>query len=237
MKRFNLNEFIWFLILAFNIVFLSYMLYTEKIFLIINSDMKIYVYIAITIISLMLIVQFQKIFTISSRSGIKVGNLVFVISAILLVTLTNIDIIKTSLEFKEVNLYHGSHTNSAHKNIHHVNCINDNNIILDNNNFHEVLEEVILHIDEYLGKDIEIQGVVYNDKKYKGNFIVTSLDMNCCIVDSTYLGILCEANSVTLENGKEVRVQGKLSKTEITDNKNNKIYVPLIEVSNIIEIK
>lgn len=237
MKRFNINEFIWFIILGFNLIFLSYMLWSKKIFLIINSDMKIYMYIAIIIIGLMLIIQFNKIFTIPSRSGIKLGNLVFVISAVLLLMLTKIDIVKTSLEFKDVKLYHGFHSKNSHEHSHQMNCINNEKIILDDGNFHEMLEEVLSHIDEYIGKDIEIQGIAYNDKKYEGKFIITSLEINCCIVDSTYLGVLCKENNFTLENGQKIRVTGKIDKTKIRDNMNNDIWVPLIEVSNLIEVK
>lgn len=234
MKRFNINEFIWFLILGVMFVLLAYSVYTEKIFLIVNSDMRVYVYIAMFIIALMMVIQCQKIFTISARGGVKFGYLIFVFSIICLWYMTKIDIVKTSLEFKEVNLYHELHSNSSHNEEHHIHCIDDERIVINNDNFHERLEELIHHVDEYVGKEVEITGIVYNDSKYEDKFIVTNLDMNCCIVDSSYLGVLCKDN-IKLENGTEVTVQGKISKVNIEDIRGNKIVVPLIEVSNIYD--
>lgn len=235
MKRFNMNEFIWFLILGCNLIFLSYGVYTEKIFLIVNSDMRNYVYIAIGIITLMLMVQYPKIFTISARGGIKAGYLIFIFSAVCLWSMTQIDIIKTSLEFKEVNLYHELHANNSHEESHHIHCIDGDVITVNNDNFHERLEELIHHVDEYVGKEIEITGVVYNDSKYNDKLILTNLDMNCCIVDSSYLGVLCENDNIRLENGTEITVHGKINKTSIKDNNGNVIWVPLIEGTKIID--
>lgn len=235
MKRFNLNEFIWFLLLGFNLIFLTYAVYTEKIFLIINSDMRVYTYIAIGIIALILIIQIFKIFTIPSRGGIKKGYLIFVFSSICLVSIMKVDIVKTSLEFKEVNLYHELHSNDLHNESHHINCIDENSLIINNDNFHERLEELIHHVDEYVGKNVEISGIVYNDSKHKDNFIITNLQMNCCIVDSSYLGVLCEKNNLKLENGEAITVSGVVNKVSIKDRNDNIIWVPMIEVNKIVE--
>ena len=140
------------------------------------------------------------------------------------------------MEFKGVNLYHENHMNTLHKHDEHVKRINKDIISIGKDNFHSSLEEIINHIDEYVGKEITIEGLVYNDSKYENKFIVTSIDMNCCIVDSTYLGILCDYKGINIETGITALVKGKIEKVKITSNYGKDIWIPMIKVSDVITI-
>lgn len=234
MRKFNINEFVWLSILSLNLTILSYLLITEKVFLIINSGTRIYIYIAIAIIMLMILAQFKNVFTVSTRAKFKGGYYIFLLSLVCLLVVSRVDIVKVSLEFKGVKLYHDSHSNPKHNHEEHVHYIDEENIIISNENFHEAMEELTAHINEYIGREIEINGVAYIDKKYEGKVIVTSIQLNCCIVDSNYIGILCDYNKDDIENGQPINVKGVINKTHIKNDNNDTIIIPIVEVNKIV---
>ncbi|MPQ42576.1 DUF1980 domain-containing protein [Clostridium tarantellae] len=234
MKRFNLNEFIWFLILCGLLFLILNLVLTGEIFLLINIKMKKYIILAILIIFILSIVQFNQIFTIPPRGRIKLGYIIFIIALVFLAILPKVNILKTSLDFKGVKLYHDKHVNKDHLKKENHELLKSEKLILKKDNFHEGLEIIMHELDNFLGKEIYIEGIIYEDEFYKDKFILTDIDMNCCIVDSSYLGVLCKKNSnINVSNGEYVRLKGKLDKILIKDTNNKEIWVPLIYVHNL----
>lgn len=213
MRRFNLDQFIWFCILAVLSSILGFMIFSGKIFLLINSDRKISIIFMIGFLVILTIIQATRIFTIPSRDGVKGGYFQFIILIVLLILVSTIDITKTSLKMRGVRLGHSQHVHSeldAHGHNHFE--ISDS-LVVDDSNFHEFIEEISEHIDNNVGKTLEVSGIYYIDEKYKDSFIITQLNMNCCIADSEYLGILCEIPKEmrSFKIGDEIKVSGKIS--------------------------
>ncbi|MGL5245255.1 MAG: TIGR03943 family putative permease subunit [Sarcina sp.] len=237
MRRFNLNEFVWFLILISLLLLLTYMLFTEEIFLLINIKMKKYIILSIIILLILLIVQLTQIFTIPPRGGVKFGYIIFFMALIILSILPNVNVIKTSLNFKGVQLYHNNHKNKSHLKDTHYDSNNKEILKLTSDNFHENLELILHKIDSFIGEEIYAEGIIYIDSNYENKFILTEIDMNCCIVDASYLGILCDIKNeeAKIEVGTSVKVIGKLDKYKIKDKNDNGIWVPLIHVYKLEE--
>lgn len=214
MKRFNLDQFIWFCILSVLSVLLTVMLFTGKIFLLIDGERVFSTVIMLVIFYLLTIVQATRIFTVPSRNGVKKGYLQYIILIGILILVSIIDIPKTSLVMKGVKLYHSEHSHGEKHNHAHTNLGSEGKIVINDANFHDGIEEITVHQNKYVGKDIEIEGTYYNNEKYSKGFIITQLNMNCCIADSEYLGILCEKDDlegINLEVGDKIKVIGKMS--------------------------
>ncbi|MGL5575590.1 MAG: TIGR03943 family putative permease subunit [Sarcina sp.] len=230
MRRFNLDQFIWFCILMILSVLLTVMLFTGKVFLLIDGERIFSTVIMLVILYLFTVVQATRIFTIPSRSGIKKGYLQYVILIGILILVSVIDIPKTSLLMKGVKLFHSEHNHGEKHNHAHTN-LGDGRVIINDENFHDGIEEISAHQDKYIGKEIEIEGIYYEDKNYLDGFVITQLNMNCCIADSEYLGIVCKNNSLdkmTLEVGEKIKVIGKISSFQ--NNNKNVLKIDVLEV-------
>ncbi|MGL4654926.1 MAG: TIGR03943 family putative permease subunit [Sarcina sp.] len=231
MKRFNLDQFIWFCILAILSVVLTTMLFTGKIFMLIDGERVFSTVVMLVILYLLTLVQATRIFTVPSRGGVKKGYFQYVILICILILVSVIDIPKTSLLMKGVKLYHSEHNHGEKHNHTHTDIESDGKVIINEANFHDGIEEIIGHKDKYIGKEIEIEGTYFKDKKYPSSFIITQLNMNCCIADSEYLGILCEKNNlegINLGIGDKIKVVGKISSFQ--DKEKQLVKIDVLEI-------
>lgn len=238
MKKFNMNEFIWFLILVALTLSIGIMLYTGKIYMMIHPKMKIYLIIGTVILFFLSITELPKIFTVPDRSGVKKGNLIFVFAFIMIIIAGNINVNSTYLDFKGVNLFPYFDDHDIKEKHDHETEIPSGNIKLKEETFYCYLEDIQKEIHKYEGRDIEVEGMVYKNKDIKSNqFIITRLVMNCCAADSQYIGVICDYNGDSLKEGAWVRVIGKMTHSNISDIRGNNKIVPLITVNKIEAIK
>lgn len=235
MKRFNLSELIWLIILIALELLFAYMLISGKAFLLVQPRMKKYIILSIAILLVFIVMQLFRIFTMPSRNSNLFGYLIFFVAIGLIYSIFNINITTTAIELNGISLVHHEHKN--HIKDHNIPVVNldQDNIFIDNDNLHGAIELFSDNIDFYVGKNIEIDGVFYKENNNDNKFIITQADPECCIVDSNYLGILCISNDIkNIKNGDEVRISGKIDKTDI--NIGNSIeQVPLIIVDDIIK--
>lgn len=232
MRKFNFSEFIWFLILfCFEFIIIK-MLLNEKIFLIISRDMKAYMILATIILFLLLIIQFFNIFKASTRKFFKAGYIIFIFALVILNIANGLNINQVSLSLKGVKLYHDRHKDLSHNHSHSHDAVNiEEALVFTEENFHNSVEELIIHLDDYIGKEISIEGLLYVSDLYeKGEFAITQIEMTCCIVDSTYLGVLCEGDLPDLANGSEIKVKGLVESKAIKNNAGEEIKIPLINI-------
>ena len=216
MRKFNFSEFIWFLILFCFEYLIVKMFMSEKIFLIISRDMKAYVILAIILLFLILVIQFFNIFKTSTRRSFKGGYLIFIFALFILNIANGLNINQVSLNLKGVKLYHDRHKESEHNHLH---------------SFHSSLEELILHLEDFVGKEISIEGLLYVSELYeKEEFAITQIDMTCCIADSVYLGVLCKGDLPDLKNGSEIKVKGLVESKKIKNSAGEEIEIPFINV-------
>lgn len=227
MRRFNFNQFIWFIILLSLFLTIGFLFITGKIFLLVSEKMKIYIILTIVFLFIMLIVQFPRIFTIPSRGGIKKGYFFFFIFISAMVLVLNIDILKSSLLMKGVTIEHRSHSHGSGHN--HSLVMKEDSIIVEKDNFHKSIEAINESLDSYIGKEIIIEGLLYNETVEVGDFIITEIDMNCCMVDSSFIGITCTGeNYENFKTGDYVKAKGILKYVE-----HNGKNIPTIEIEGV----
>lgn len=71
MRRFNLDEFLWFIVLILLDLSIIYLVFTRKIDFYIGNKMIKYIYITIVMISIITIFQFKNVFTSKGNGNIK----------------------------------------------------------------------------------------------------------------------------------------------------------------------
>lgn len=79
---------------------------------------------------------------------------------------------------------------------------------VDEKNYLYVLEELNSNTEDYIGREIKIDGFVFRDKDFKQNqFVVARLFVTCCAADAQVLGLMVEGNFNAGDN-QWVRVEG-----------------------------
>lgn len=226
MKKFNLDQFIWFCVLLMLSSVMTYLLISGDLFLLIDKGRIFSTTLMMVILYLLTIVQVSRIATIPSRNGIRRGYIQYIILVAILIVVAVIDIPRVSLNMKGVKLYHSEHKHGQHDTHMHGHINNEGEIDINSDNFHNAVEEMNAHIDNYKNKVVEVEGIYYKDENYPDYFIITQLNMNCCIADSQYIGILCDGNGFEeLENGDSVKLKGIISSIKISDKEVIKIDI------------
>ncbi|MCG4545925.1 hypothetical protein L0O91_12450, partial [Clostridium perfringens] len=168
----------------------------------------------------------------STRRSFKGGYLIFIFALVILNIANGLNINQVSLNLKGVKLYHDRHKESEHNHLHPDEKLNSNEaLVFTEKNFHSSLEELILHLEDFVGKEISIEGLLYVSELYeKEEFAITQIDMTCCIADSVYLGVLCKGDLPDLKNGSEIKVKGLVESKKIKNSAGEEIEIPFINV-------
>ena len=115
-----------------------------------------------------------------------------------------------------------------------ANTLNTNKrLIVDNNNYTNILKEVYNNINSYIGYEINFSGYVYRTQNMKSNEFVLARDM---LINSdnqsVVVGFLCTSdNAKNYQNGTWVNISGNIIKGYYHD------QIPVIEVSKIKKTK
>lgn len=234
MKRFNINELLWFLILFSLSFIIGIMLYTEKIYILIHPKMKFYLIIAEVILCIFTVIQFPKIFTIPDRGGVRKNYIIFMFAILMVGIASKINMSTTYLEFKGVNLFPYFDDHNIKEKHNHENEIPSGIIELKGENFYCYLEDLQKSVNSYQGRSINVEGMIYKKKGLaKNQFVVTRLVMNCCAADSQYVGVICEYEGNGINEAQWVRVHGDVTKTKVKDVNGKERETPLVKVKKI----
>ena len=238
MKRFNINELLWFLILFSLSLVLGSMLYTEKVYILIHPKMKIYLMIAEFILCMFTLIQFPKIFTIPDRGGVRKNYIIFVFAIFMVVLASKVNISTTYLEFKGVNLLPYSDNQGLKDKHNHENEIPPGVIELKGENFYCYLEDLQKNINNYTGRSVEVEGMIYRKKDLgKNQFVVTRLVMNCCAADSQYVGVICQYGGINIGEAQWVKIYGEIDKIKVKDMNGKERELPLVKIRKLESIR
>ena len=83
MKRFNIDEFIWFIVLVSLNIWLIYLLRNSKASFYIGSSITKYLYVAVVMITVISLFQFTNIFTPKSINNIKFKTIPIIFTIII----------------------------------------------------------------------------------------------------------------------------------------------------------
>ena len=242
MKRFDFDEFLWFIVLILLDISIVYLLFTGKMNFYIGEKMIKYSYTAILMITILVIVQFKNVFTSKGNSNIKT-KLVPIILTLILGTIS----INTQETFKHNELnkeLKGSSTSridikSLYEHESDYNAIeNENNkqdILIVNENNPMVLEDIRVNPKKYIGRKLEIHGFMCKENYLnKNQFIIGRMIMTCCAADSKVVGIIGEYDKAyDINENQNIIVKGTIASSIIKDNNNISHKVPIVIIEKL----
>ena len=106
-------------------------------------------------------------------------------------------------------------------------------IVINDENYLEVMEAIYDFPNEFEGKEIEFTGFVYNDPNHTNSQFVFRFGIMHCIADSGVFGLLTTGNTNQYENNTWVRVKGKISNHY---HKELNQVLPTLEVQSFIKV-
>ncbi len=242
MRRFNLDEFLCFIVFILLDISIFYLAFTGKIDFYIGRKMIKYIYITIVMLSIIAFFQFQNIFTVQRNSNFKIKLLPIILTIILgSISINKQETFKhnqLNSEIKESNL---SNIDMKYLYEHEI----DYDIIQEQNNKKEILiinednpmilDDIRVNSKNYIGRKLEIHGFVCKENYLnKNQFIIGRLVMNCCAADSKVIGIVGEYDKAyNLYENEKIIVRGYIGITTIKDNNNVNHKIPVLIIENL----
>ena len=112
-----------------------------------------------------------------------------------------------------------------------INLFHSNTIVMDNENYAQVLKDVHNNIDAYIGKKVYTNGYIFRVEDFTENRFVVARDMIVSENDYRIVGFLCEYDKIkNFENNVWVEIKGVISLKDYHG------PMPVIEVSEINRI-
>jgi len=242
LKRFNFDEFLWFIVLILLNLSIIYLVFTGKIDFYIGNNMIKYCYITILMISIITIFQFQNIFTSTGSSKLKTKIIPIILALVLgIISIYKQETFKHNELNKELKESKTSSVDIKYLYEHEL----DSKVSKDENNKKEtlkinelnpmVLEDIRLNPEKYIGRKLEVDGFVCKESYLnKNQFIIGRIVMTCCAADSKIVGIIGEYDKVyDLHENEKVMAFGKIGSSIIKDDKNISHTVPVIVIEKI----
>ncbi|WP_294406182.1 TIGR03943 family putative permease subunit [uncultured Clostridium sp.] len=235
MKKFNFDEFVWFMTLILMAAGLSYMIQTGKIQFYIGNKMVKYIYFAIFMIGVIALFQIRNVFTPKNNLNLKVKYI-----PILLALVIGAVSVKSQDSFRHrqlnnmlINEYTEEYESSNDK-VHSEEKEYGQFIKIDDDNL-SVLEDIQDNPKEFIGKEIELYGFVCKESYLKNTqFVIGRIIMTCCAADSKIVGILAEDKDIiNLNENDWVTIRGSISYTTIIDDEGITHKVPVILIDNL----
>ena len=194
MKKFNIDELIWFIILILLDLSIVFLIRSGNITNFVSSDMIIYFYLGIIILTIFALFQFSRIFTIKRRIETTNKFIPLTFTLCIGVILLYIFPLLKQNENTNENLLFKNHTDA---------------IIINNDNY-DIVNEIIKNKDEYEGKDILFLGYIDKDENNSDFIIVTRQMIKCCQADKEKIQIKVKGIESNLEEGQWINIYGKI---------------------------
>lgn len=237
MKKFNLDEFVWFITLILMATGLVYLIRTGKISFYMGDKMIKYIYAAIFMISVISIFQVINIFTPKNNINLKVKYIPIILALVIgIISVRSQD----SFRHRQLNnvLINEYTEDREHK---HTDYLKDKKeygqfIKIDDDNL-EVLEEIQIDPEKFIGKEIELCGFICKENYLKNTqFVIGRIIMTCCAADSKIVGILAEDKDIIkVKENEWVTVRGVINYTTINDDDGVSHKVPVINIANLVK--
>ncbi|MFC5714103.1 TIGR03943 family putative permease subunit [Thalassorhabdus alkalitolerans] len=110
---------------------------------------------------------------------------------------------------------------------------NQDEVIITEDNFLDMVSAMDIHLDSFKGKEIEVSGFVYREPEFNENqMVVARFSMTCCIADATVYGLLVESEeAVHYEEDSWVTIRGTIQEGEYGG-----FTMPSVHLQEITEI-
>ncbi len=194
MKKFNIDELIWFIILILLDLSIVFLITSGNITNFVSSDMIIYFYLSIIILSIFTVFQFGRIFTIKRR--VETTNKFIPVTFTLCIGVILLYLFPLLKGNEDINddLLFKNHTDA---------------IIINSENY-DILNKIEEHKDEYEGKNILFLGYIDKDENNSDFMIITREIIKCCQSDKEKIQIQLKGIKSNLEEGQWINIYGKI---------------------------
>ncbi|MFZ7102846.1 MAG: TIGR03943 family putative permease subunit [Peptococcaceae bacterium] len=243
MKKFNLNEFLWFIILVAFAYYIYVLFQTMKIKAFIHPKMFKYTLFSGGVFIVLAIFQIRKIFSYAKIKRIKLGYLIFLIPLFLAFTV-NPDSLSAQIAAQKKGADISDHNlNNLDPLRSETNTNNSDPGDYDKSGgaeFLNALMAVSANSDRILGQEVELAGFVFRETDFqKNNFVIARLIMACCAADVQVVGLLCEWDQGSeVADNEWIKVTGTVQKTTRYNRySKQEETVPLLKVSKIARIE
>ena len=251
MKRFNINELLWFIILVSFAYFIYELFDTRKINLYIHPKMFKYVWFSFFVFVLLGIFQIRRILTSNKIKKVKFGYIIFIVPLFLAFAVNPDSLSAQVVSNKGANIANNSLNSKEEVRIqNNENCVqldtdtnNENIDIYDNADaeaFKDTLVNAYSDLDSMIGKEVELCGFVFRESDFDINrFVISRLLMSCCAADTQIAGLLCEWDEGgKLQDNEWIKVTGTMDTTlYFNEYINQEENVPIIRVTQVDSIK
>ena len=243
MRRFNFDEFLWFMILILLDLSMIYLVFTGKINFYIGSNMIKYSYITIIMISIITVFQIKNIFTPKGSLNIKIKLMPIIL--VLIIGVISINKQQTFLHSElNVEILENKTSVIDRKSLYeHEFEYNFNKIKIDGKE--EIIridadnpiliDDIRINPEKYIGKKLEIHGFVCKENYLnKNQIIIGRIITTCCAADSKIVGIVGEyEKAYSLNENDKIKVVGKVGSSIIKDENNIQHNIPAIIIENL----
>lgn len=243
MKRFNLNEFIWFAILLCLTAYIYYLLVSGNINNFIHPKMIKYMFFSITALIPIIYFQFKKSLSSRSSKGIRLGYILFMIPLALGFIVKPGALKSNIISTKGISL--GSSSTANRRAIINEDMVkneapDNNTVIINDENYLGMLDEIEINLDEYMGRRISVTGFVFKDTEFnRDEFVIARMLLACCAADAQVIGFLCKAdNTSELEGDQWIMVEGVIGSTQYKNSyMESPETIPIIIVERVEQIQ
>lgn len=233
MARVNIKELKWFIVLIGFTYWLYYLITTKKLYLFIHPRMTVYMYFSLFIFIILSLLQVKKIFKFKENQG-KAVSTIFLLPLIL-VYIVNPQGINGEIASQKGYFTEGYSVSSTS-----TSTEDDTKSLIKPNdqNYSDVVNDIMYNANKYKGKKITISGFVYKDGTLpKDTFIVGRMLIICCAADAELTGLAVKMDNSTLQSDQWIEVTGVINvipnfDKEDTDNK----VIPIINVTNVKKV-
>lgn len=192
MRKFNVEEFIWLLILILLTTYIGYLMISGEVYNYLSIKTARNLYIVLVILPILIIVQVMKVISFNSRTDTSLKFMPIIFTLIIGVLL----------------LLRGYIYKDSNNKLLSFNNLFAKDAIEINHETHHLLEDLEVEGEEYLDKYIIFTGFVY---RYEGEkFILGREEMNCCAADSYIIGVKTLSKD-KFKEGQWIKVLGKIS--------------------------
>lgn len=241
MRKFNLEEFIWFLVLVCLDIGIIYLIKTDKISFYIGGKMIKYMYMTIFLLFILSIFQVPNIFTPKGN-----GSVFNKVLPIILALIIGVISVKAQQSFRHNELYDNIINNFEESHEHEFQLskkeiseyIEGGNIAINDDNL-EILIDMRKNLDDYIGKNMEFKGFVCRDSLLDENiFMIGRVQTTCCAADSRVIGILAEYKDAKVLNENDwVNIKGSISYTTVNDDDGVSHRVPIVQIASLEKLE
>lgn len=199
-----------------------------------------YVYMGFAALGILTIYQLFNLMNYHAEDGIRYGYIMFILPLLIGFFISPKGLDAYSVKNRGINAFQKGNTITAAKDVKDQEDIKiiDNEIIINDKNYLQVINKLYEDVGKYKGKRITIKGFVYRDNELaQDKFIAARMLLSCCAADAEVTGIMCKySSSNKLNRDQWVQVTGIIEEG-ITNTKNGEKIIPQINVEELIRIE